>query len=260
MSAGSRLAVVALGLGLLLGPLAAPAAADVIYDQSSTFRPGNTPNSAGGVGIYFSQNDTEFSPPNLYQVAYDNFKLSTTATITAVQWQGGYTGPAMRGNIENFHLTFWPDTLIGNVHQPNTSVANPFSVTIKGNANETLAGTETGSSGSPNLIFNYSANLPTSFTALGGTQYWLSIYPDLNSSVVGNWGWHTGLGGDGVSVFDTFDPAVGPPGRFFPNNDLTFALSGSAAAVPEPSTLALLGLGCAALVGRFCTRKRSPRA
>jgi hypothetical protein len=259
MSAGSRLAVVALGLGLLLGPLAAPAAADVIYNQPSTFRAGNTPNSAGGVGIYFSQNDTEFSPPNLYQVAYDNFKLSTTSTITGVQWQGGYNG-GPQGNITAFHLTFWPDMVVGNVHQPNTSVANPFSVTILGNGNEKSAGTEIGSSGSTNLIFNYSANLPKSFTAQAGTEYWLSIFPDLDSSVAGNWGWHTGLGGDGTSAIDTFDPAVGTPGRTFPNNDLTFALTGSAASVPEPSTLALLGLGCAALVGRFCTRRKGGRA
>jgi hypothetical protein len=264
MSAWSRLAAVALALGALTGLAAGRAAADVLYSQPSTFRDGNTPTSAGGVGIYFSQNDTEFpgspyqppTPPpgDLYQLAYDNFKLSRTANITSVQWQGGYAfGP--QGTITAFHLTFWPDTVIGNVHQPNTS-ANPLRLTIQGNANESPAGTETGSSGSSNLIFNYSANLPTSFTAQAGTQYWLSIFPDLDSSVAGNWGWHTGSGGDGMSVLDTFDPAVGTPGRTFTNNDLTFSLLGSAAAVPEPSTLALLGLGCAALVVRFRRKGR----
>jgi hypothetical protein len=216
------------------------------------------------VGIYFSQNDTEFpgspyqppTPPpgDLYQRAYDNFTLSRTANITSVQWQGGYAfGP--QGTITGFHLTFWPDQVVGGVHQPNTSVANPFSVTILGNANEKSAGTEVGSSGSSNLIFNYSADLTTPFKATAGTQYWLSIFPDLDSSVAGNWGWHTGSGGDGMSVLDTFDPAVGTPGRAFTNNDLTFTLVGSAAEVPEPSTLALLGLACAALVGRHCARK-----
>jgi hypothetical protein len=258
MSSWSRLAAVALALGALTGFAAGRAAADVLYSQPSTFRNGNTPTSAGGVGIYFSQNDTEFpgspyqppTPPpgDLYQLAYDNFKLSAAEKITGVQWQGGYNGPAVQGAITGFHLTFWSNVVGPGGNQPGTALA---SLTVPGNANETLAGTETGSSGGANLIFNYSANLPASFLAQANTQYWLSIYPDLNSSVAGNWGWHTGSGGDGLSVLDTFDPAVGTPGRSFTNNDQAFSLVGSAAVVPEPSTLALLGLGCVALVGRF---------
>jgi PEP-CTERM motif len=258
MSAWSRFAAVALGLGMLMGLAAGRAAADpILYTQPSTFQLGQAPSTPTGVGIYFSQNDTEFAPPNLYQAAYDNFTLSASASITSVQWQGGYNGPATQGTITAFHLTIWPDMVVGGVHQPNTSVSNPFSLTIPGNANETLAGPEIGSSGTTNLIFNYSANLPQAFTAQAGTEYWLSIFPDLNSSAAGNWGWHTGMNGDGFSVVDTFDPSIPPgAGRFVNPNDLTFTLLGPAATVPEPSTLALLGLGCAGLVGRYCSRKK----
>jgi hypothetical protein len=114
---------------------------------------------------------------------------------------------------------------------------------IPGNANETSVGND--SNGIP--VFDYSTGLLPPFAAAAGVQYWLAIVPDLGFPP--QWGWYTGTGGDNQSVQDFFG------GRTVLPTDFAFTLSGQA--VPEPSTLALTGLGMLGMGVWLRRRKQS---
>jgi hypothetical protein len=96
------------------------------------------------------------------------------------------------------------------------------------------------------LCANYS--LGANFNAVGGTEYWLSLVPDLGFPP--QWGWSTGTGGDGAS-YQVFFGTGGPQA-----SDLAFTLSGSPAGVPEPASWAMMLLGFFGLGGALRARRR----
>jgi hypothetical protein len=230
--------------GALLLCGVAPARADVLYSQPSDFP------VSGRVGAWASQNDTAVGGLGNFATASDSFKLGSSASVSSVSWQGAYFGPPNQGPITAFTLTFSAN----NNGQPGAAL---LSEKIPGNANETFVGTEPGSGGvGPDLVFNYSTNLPTAFQADANTTYWLSIVPDLDFSDdpnIGQWGWHTATGGDGTS-FQTF------LGQNFVNpNDLAFTLEGTATVIPEPASLVVWGAVGLAGLG-YGWRRRAVRA
>ncbi len=155
-------------------------------------------------------------------IAYDDFKFLNGATVTDVHWIGALL-PGSSLIINAFTVTFWSDSS----DQPGSSLLQQ---SFSGNANETT------DSSNP-FLKDYSIDLTTSFSADAGTRYWLSIVADVP------WGWSVGTGGNGVSyVDDTL-------GRHQISGDLAFELSGTVAAVPEPSTMLLLGSGLIGLAG-----------
>jgi hypothetical protein len=177
--------------------------------------------------------------------------LPQAALITGAEWQGGYFLPPLSGppSITAFTLTFWSD--VGG--QPGSPLMSYF---IPGTANETFVGPGPGLTAGGNLIFDYQTDLPTPFLAQGGVIYWLSIVPDLvfqqNPPItVGQWGWHTGTGGDGISMQDFLGT------RFTNPNDLAFTLTGEF--IPEPASIVLWGIGVAAL-GYGWRRRQALRA
>lgn len=178
------------------------------------------------LGGYSSQNDTTGGNGN-FATAYDNFTLGTTSNVTSVSWVGSYFNPPQQGVITAFTIQFYADAS----GIPGASV---YTTTINGTANETSLGND--AAGSP--AFSYSAAV--NFQAAGGTQYWMSIVPDLGFPP--QWGWESGTGGDGAAyqVFGGQGSALA--------TDLAFTLDGSP--VPEPATLAALGLGALALIRR----------
>jgi hypothetical protein len=209
----------------------------VLFSQPSDFQ------VSGRIGFYASQNDTAVGGIGNFATAFDNFTLPSSSQINGVQWQGGYFLPPNQGPITAFTLTFYAD----NGGQPGAAL---LSETIPGNANETFVGTEPGTGNGGDLVFNYSTVLPTAFQAQANTPYWLSIVPNLNFSDdpnIGQWAWHTGTGGDGVSFQDFLGQ------RFNDPSDLAFSLSGIVN-TPEPASLLLWG--AVALGGLACCRRR----
>ena len=190
--------------------------------------------------------DTVFSQPfngtsdgqesqsgNFNYTAYDDFILSSAASITGVDWVGQYLLSESQTNdtIHSFTLTFYAD-LNGS---PGSAIGSPQS--FAGDAHESSLG----SFGTNNLpSYSYYEVLNTSFAAAANTRYWLSIVPNINYSPA--WYWAASNVTNGVSYEATFDPfdlekiqGTTP--------DPAFSLNTSQSATPEPSGLILMGLG-----------------
>jgi hypothetical protein len=191
-------------LAVWAGITVVPASAGDIYVQP--------PVNSGT--LYASQNDTSGGNGN-FATVYDNFTLGSTSSINMVKWTGGYFNPGPPGTITAFDVDFWKDSS----GAPGGLLA---STAVAGAANETFLG---------GIDYSYSLNLGTPFTALAGTQYWLSVEPDMGFPP--QWGWATGTGGDGIAYQD-FNGA-----RSQLPTDFAFSL-GNTTATPEPGSMLLM--------------------
>jgi hypothetical protein len=178
-----------------------------------------------------SQNDTGGGNGN-FATVYDNFAIGGGGTVTGVNFTGAYFNPPSAGSITKFTVNFYADS----AGQVGSSLAT-FSVA--GNGGESGCATTGGT-----LTCGY--NLAVNFNAAAGTQYWMSIVPDL--SFPPQWGWSTGTNGDGKSFQDFFGT------RSQLTSDFAFTLTGNAA-VPEPATWALM-LGGFGLAGAALRRRQ----
>jgi len=192
------------------------------------------PASASGVlytqpfdgtgNAYASQNDTTGGNGN-FSTMYDNFILGSNSNITSVNWTGEYFNPPSQGTITGWTL---------NIYANNAGAPGALLYTtggVAGNGGETFLGTFAGTP-------TYAYGLNTAFSATAGTEYWMSVVPDLGFPP--QWGWSSGTGGDGVSYQDFFGT------RSPVSADMAFTLNGSVAA-PEPSSVLLLATALAAL-------------
>jgi hypothetical protein len=205
----------------LLAASSVPAAAGNLYNQ---------PYDGSG-NMYASQNDTNPGGFGSFATVYDNFTLATAANITGVDWTGGYFNGGQAA-IARFTVTFSAD----NAGVPGGSLA---SFVITGNANETVL---------TDPIYTYDAAV--AFAAAAGTQYWLSIVPDIGFPP--QWGWATGTGGDG-NAYQVYFGTGGSIGT-----DMAFGLSGTTG-TPEPVSFSLAGIGLG-LVGLASWKRRKQGA
>ena len=92
--------------------------------------------------------------------------------------------------------------------------------------------------GDPTYLYDGLLGIP--FAAAAGTQYWVSIVPDLGFPP--QWGWETSSAGD-LTAWQCFNGSCG-----YVSPDFSFALYGTQA-TPEPGTLVLMGTGLLGLAG-----------
>jgi hypothetical protein len=194
------------------------AEADAVYSQPSN-----------NFGSFSSQNDTSGLFGNFF-TTYDNFTLLSSANLKSVDFTGSFFNPDVHGTITAFTIAIYADSS----DSPGTQL---YSTTIVGNAGETFVGTDFFG----DLVYSYAANI--SFAATGGTEYWLSIEPDL--AFPPQWGWENSSVGDGLG-YQRFFGVLGPI-----TSDSAFTLNDTP--VPEPITLSIFGAG---LAGAAAMRRR----
>jgi hypothetical protein len=172
--------------------------------------------ATNNLGGYASQNDT--AGLGNFATTYDNFTLGSTAQVNQVDWVGSYiTGV---GGITSFTVDFWSNS----ANAPNALLS---SYVVSGNAGESFLGND--ALGNP--TYGYVLGLGSAFTAAAGTEYWMSIVPNVGFPP--QWLWETSSTGDG-NAYQCYFGACGNIGA-----DLAFQLD-SASGVPEPGILTLL--------------------
>lgn len=159
------------------------------------------------------------------RTAFDDFSLSTAATVTSIRWIGR-SAPA-----DGFQIGFY----LGSAFRPAASAFFETAVTASLTPNADFA-----------FITEYAADLGAGVFLEADTLYWLSIKQAADSGH--SFTWHGDLRGFMV-IRTAAGDSLGQLTLFFTLE----GFEGQAANVPAPSAAILLGLG---LVGLVAFRRR----
>jgi hypothetical protein len=211
--------------------LSAPAFANVVYEQAGTAAP-----CAG-----FCWTSTYGDDLGGYQTL-DDFTLTADADINKVTWRGfikaNGAGPA-DPVVEDWQISFSADS----AGAPGSTL---FSVTLPAaDVSASLLGVGLFQQTAVN-IYEFSAQLPTSFSAAAGTKYWFSPLA-LQETFFPFFAWSPASPRTGTS----FQVGLPSGDTFVRQDDRAFSL----ASVPEPQTWALMLLGFGA-AGAALRRRR----
>jgi hypothetical protein len=184
------------------------------------------PPAATGALAASSWLDPDGNDADMY--AYDSFIIPTDATITEIQWTGGYLqGGVMPDGTPNplsdFSVTLYASIAGGsqpNLTRPDTPETTFLAKYVVGStAGQTYAGTV-----GTTKMYNYTFVLPAPFHALAGVKYWLRIegyqklYPDWGIAAG-----TVGTNGDGKH----YQFSTGMAQFQFVPNDTAFTLLGT---------------------------------
>ncbi len=229
----SRLARLALLALPLVMAAAQPASATPVYSQPGT--QACSPScwtSHYGAGSGFR--------------AFDNFSLSSGATITSVSWQGIYIPQSSGETAPSPDTTSWTIGFFSN--GSNFPATQLYSTTLAA-ASVTTTQIGSGFFGSvPVNLYSFTAALPGGFAAAAGTTYWFSPLSNAPSfDPFFSWS-------PSILAYDNLTTQTDTGGgTYIRPDDRAFTLS---SAVPEPAGWALMLAGFGVIGGLARTRRR----
>lgn len=190
----------------------APAAQTIVYNQTADY--------PGSFNYWISSTNNAVNDGALL---YDNFLVSTTSEINNVVWQGLYEDATPANNPANpntgfWRISIWNDNGFGT--GPGGNLLHQEQVAASQTASEFVAFTTLGS-GVDVPVYNFSANLSSSFEAGANTIYWLSVFSIAQGANNPVWSWMSASGGDNATI----QQAVGGSQNVVRNGDRAFRLA-----------------------------------
>lgn len=220
-------------LAMLAMTAAPPALAGTLYSQPSDGTACDT--------FCWTSTDGAGAPITGGYQTFDDFSLSSKATVTQVSWYGFYFNSSTGPNPATPTTTSWqlgfyanngtlPGAALYSTSIADTSVTAAFLGDVSG-LGETVP------------FYKFTANLPTGFSASASTTYWFSVLSE-QPTFEPLFSWSPSNTGDDESAQLDLPGSVNGDANSLSNvsGDRAFILSGTSA-VAEPGAWALMLLG-----------------